>query len=130
MNDSDPSFDVGECTQIDEPEIGQTRSHQQTEEPFGVGEVAFVDVKATAFLVRKECLDMKPFTIPLTGLISKFQIAHQVDRPGGILPGDGERATTVEHTEHERDTAASDGTAVEDKHQRAMGQAGQEQPGT
>jgi len=68
--------------QIDDPQIGQARRDQQTTEPFGVAQMAFVDMEPTTFLVGEEGFDMHSLFVHLQRHI---QVAHSRDQIERLL---------------------------------------------
>src|SRR5690349_19723431 len=56
-------------TDLDNPPLGSTGCDQQACKSFLSGEVRFVQMKATTFLVRAKGLDPEAFGLPVTRLL-------------------------------------------------------------
>lgn len=67
-------------TQINDPEIGQTSGEQKPMQAFGIGEMAFIEMKSSAFRVREKSFDQESFAVQLTNLGLVGEVAEQIDR--------------------------------------------------
>src|SRR5262245_56296317 len=59
-----PAILFSQPAQIHDPQVGQTRCQQQPRQPFWLREMAFVDLKAATFLIRKEGFNPESQAIP------------------------------------------------------------------
>src|SRR5689334_1814830 len=75
-----PLILYGTHTQIHQPEIRQATGDQQPTQPFGVAEMAFVDLKAATFQVREKGLDMWSQLVQLHSQIQIRQCGDQINR--------------------------------------------------
>ncbi len=80
MNDPQPAIALCQHPQVNDPQVGQTGGQQQAGEPGGIGQMALLEVKATAFLVGKERLDSEPFAIPPAGFRHELEVGHEIER--------------------------------------------------
>ena len=80
MNDRDPVVMLGLDTQKYDPDIGQTSSYQQTCHALWVRDMALMQMKAPAFLVREKGLNAKAFAVPIASFFSQLQIGNQENR--------------------------------------------------
>src|SRR6266446_5936518 len=65
MDDAYPSLLRTYRAQIDKPNIGSTRSNEQTREALRIGKMRFVQMEATTLLIREKCLDPKSLAMYL-----------------------------------------------------------------
>ena len=65
MDHIDPVFAQRLQTQMDDPHVRQTSRDHQRAEPFGIGQMALVQIKSATFLIREEGLDLVPFVMPV-----------------------------------------------------------------
>src|SRR6185503_10580174 len=72
-------------SQIDQPHIGQATGDQKPTQPLWLTQMAFVHLKATAFLVREERLNMCAFLVELHRRIQIAHIGDQIDRLKTLL---------------------------------------------
>ena len=77
MDDLDPIFAERLQSQMDDPHVGQASGDYQGAEPFGVGEMTFIEMEPAAFLIRKECFNLETFVIPVKGFIGQVKVGHQ-----------------------------------------------------
>lgn len=63
----------------DHPDISQASSNQHAAKTNGIGKMALVNVKATAFLVGEEGFDLEAAAIKTAGLIRIGQVGNQED---------------------------------------------------
>lgn len=68
MNDFDPVISHGQRAQENDPDVGQRGGDHQARQPSGIRQVTLVQMKAAAFLIRKEGLDAEAFGIPAADL--------------------------------------------------------------
>jgi hypothetical protein len=57
MNDLDPAIPLGNHTQVDDPDVGQTSRYHQASQACRIRDVALVQVEPTALLVREKGLN-------------------------------------------------------------------------
>ena len=69
MKQPHPVFLCRTDPHIDEPEIGQTRCDQEARQPLRVTQMTCMDVKAAAFLVGAEGLNLRALFVALHGCI-------------------------------------------------------------
>src|SRR5467141_1788702 len=84
MDDAYPSLLRTYRAQIDKPNIGSTRSNEQTREALRIGKMRFVQMEATTLLIREKCLNPKSFAIQATSVLGCSHIRDQID--GRFLP--------------------------------------------
>lgn len=71
MDNGYPLVFLGNCTQIDDPNVSQTSGYQQTGNTLWVRDMALLQMKATTFLVRKEGFNPEALPIPVTRFLSQ-----------------------------------------------------------
>src|ERR1700674_2167722 len=91
MNEALPAVSDGDDPEIDDPEVGQTGGKHQTCQAHRIGQMAFVQVEATALLIRKERFNVEAFGIVIAGLIHQAEIGDQVERLALVLVPPGNR---------------------------------------
>src|SRR5882672_4321604 len=89
MDDAYPSLLRTYRAQIDKPNIGSTRSNEQTREALRIGKMRFVQMEATTLLIREKCLDPKSLAIQATGVLGCSHIRDQIDGLfiSSVIPG-------------------------------------------
>jgi hypothetical protein len=80
MNAGQPVVGVSDVTQVDDPQIGKTSGYHQMRDTLGIAQVALIDLKTSAFLVRKEGFNPHAFAIHLTGGFDTGEITDQIDQ--------------------------------------------------
>ncbi len=80
MDDDDPLVSFGYHAQINNPNVSQTSSQQQTGHSLWVSNVVLLQMEATIFLVGKEGFNPKPFPIPVAGFLGQSHIGDQINR--------------------------------------------------
>ena len=70
----------GQCPQKNDPYIGQAGGDHKAIYSFRIGYVAFINVKASAFLVGEECFYSKTFGIVIASVYWRFNVGDQIDR--------------------------------------------------
>ena len=86
MNYLDPIFSNGDDAQIDDPQIGQTGGDHEDTQALWIRQMAFVEIKPTAFLVGEKGFDLKTFFVPINGFVRQFEIGDQEDGCEVALP--------------------------------------------
>ena len=86
MNYLEPIISNGEDAQIDDPQIGQTSGNHQDAQALWIRQMAFVEIKPTAFLVGEKGFDLKTFFVPINGFVRQFEIGDQEDGCEVALP--------------------------------------------
>src|SRR6266849_8296784 len=66
------------CTQINDPNIGETCSNEPARETLRIGKMRFVQREAATFLVRKKGFDAESFGIKVTGHLGCIHIRDQI----------------------------------------------------
>jgi len=77
MNDLDPIFSEGHQTQINDPQICQTRCNHQNAQTVWIGQMTFIEIKPTAFLIGEKGFNLKALFLPINCLIRQFEISDQ-----------------------------------------------------
>ena len=77
INQSWIAFSDDSHTLSDHPNVRQTSGNQQTAQTGRVSQMTLVNVKASVFLVREECLNSKTSPIITTGIIWVIYICNQ-----------------------------------------------------
>ena len=80
MNQWQPTIFLRDCAQVNDPQISQTGSDHQPLHPPRIAQMASVQLKSPAFLVRKERFDVHPFAIPVARPLNTGHVADQVNR--------------------------------------------------
>ena len=107
MNDAHPILFYRHKAEIDDPQVCQASCNHQETQAFRLRQVAFIEVKPTTFLVRKEGFDLEALFIPIASFIGQVKVG---DQEGGfkitpLPPGnDGHRSVTLAGEPDIRDT--------------------------
>jgi len=93
MDDLFPAVPQGVRSEVDDPEVGKRCGDQESAQTRRVREVALVQMKSSAFLIREQCLNLEPLPIPTAGFFSRGHVRDEMDRLFAVSspPGDGEK---------------------------------------
>jgi hypothetical protein len=69
MDGLHPAVFLSRSSPKHEPQISETGRHHQSGQPFRIGQVTLMEVKASALLVREEGLDPVSLLIPAEGFL-------------------------------------------------------------
>ena len=76
MNEVLPAVSDSDNSEIDDPDIGQTSRNHQTCQAHRIGQMALVQVEATALLIREERFDVEAFGIVIASVRQEASTAR------------------------------------------------------
>ncbi len=79
MNDLHPIISFGDDAQVDDPDVSKASCDHQPGQPGRVGDMAFMQIEAPAFLVGEESFNTKAFVILGTDFGNQLQVGDQIE---------------------------------------------------
>lgn len=70
----------GSNAEVDDPQVRQASGDHQSCQALGVGQVTFMQIKASVFLVAEEGFDLEAFFVAVPGLIRQVKVGDKINR--------------------------------------------------